>query len=476
MGLFSNFSLNKQEHPLTTGRTSGSSLTLADLQPVTEYLEALANGRMANLPTGGPAALSRLYGVLRKLPDAMRCSTIGQDRAIVILRRLDATLLQQASSSISLSGFLFDYEEVIALIRNITQDIESLTEAVAEASKMTTELAEEARDGHKALGEASTSVANMRQETNKTEASLDGIRSLMNDLTKSTGNINTLIAAVNGISDQTNLLALNASIEAARAGEAGRGFSVVADEVRKLAAQSKESVTEIRGQLTGIQGAVTNISGHFDDFGTSFHGMVGVVSQTHERTSSLQASFQKIAATIETLTGFTDEEEVSFATIGEYIRSMERLIGKIRDEALSCHAFIMDALHDMAKLRDDAITEAGTLDVKDVLTLAKTDDLLWLVRINEMLLNNGNPDPVQAGNPHICRLGKWHDGEGMKKFGSRAEFKALGDRHVQFHEHCADLIRAFLSKDTTKVRKLLPEAESLWKEIGQYIDTLKKAM
>ncbi len=136
-----------------------------------------------------------------------------------------STQLADASSEQAAS-----LEETVATLEELTSMIKLNSENAVQASKMSQETEEAAKEG---------------------DTEVRSLLVAMEEISSDSKKIEEIINVIDDIAFQTNLLALNASVEAARAGEQGKGFAVVAEAVRSLAQRSATAAKEITDLIKG---------------------------------------------------------------------------------------------------------------------------------------------------------------------------------------------------------------------------------
>ncbi|TBW57664.1 methyl-accepting chemotaxis protein [Marinobacter halodurans] len=154
-------------------------------------------------------------------------------------------------------------ESVSTQLSSIEQIVTAVTEMAAAANEVATNCVDTASISEQGLASTLSGKEVIKRSAASVETLGERIRSsneMIGELEKETGNINSILSAIQDIAEQTNLLALNAAIEAARAGEQGRGFAVVADEVRNLARRTQTSTEEVNQILGNLVRRTNDVS------------------------------------------------------------------------------------------------------------------------------------------------------------------------------------------------------------------------
>lgn len=154
------------------------------------------------------------------------------------------------------------------MLRSGEQQAKDIAEAGREVLKITEAINQVSRRIEDSKKVAKQSVENSTRGMTAVSASIDGIRSIQDNveetgkrirrLTEQSKQISEIVDLIADISERTSVLAINATVQATKAGAAGKGFKVVADSVQDLAHQASDATRRIGALINAIQ---TDIQG-----------------------------------------------------------------------------------------------------------------------------------------------------------------------------------------------------------------------
>jgi methyl-accepting chemotaxis protein len=259
------------------------------------------------------------------------------------VHHLDDTAAELASaigqSSRSSSATSQSASAMAAAVEQMSVGLDQMRDNTHTAQDIVGASTQHSEDGGRVIGAA---VADMH----KISTAVQQVADVISTLGEQTTRISTIVNVIREVADQTNLLALNAAIEAARAGEQGRGFAVVADEVRKLAERTAAATGEIATMIAAIQGSAQTAVGRMSEavkeanVGAQLAGDAGnSINAIRDGATRVAAAFQDIANAI-----------AEQSSAGQLIAQQVEQVARASDENSDAVSHTADAAHTLETL------------------------------------------------------------------------------------------------------------------------------
>ncbi|MBM7866081.1 HAMP domain-containing protein [Heliobacterium gestii] len=413
---------------------------------------------------------TEIVGMVRKSAEEMAASSeemaSSAQQVMTAVQDVARNIQEVAENAERGTEAALDASEVLLELSSLIQLAKNQAAIAADNSRLTLTAAER---GSETVAKSIDHMTAIKDKTNEAEA-------MMAELDRYSREINRMTETITAIAAQTNLLALNAAIEAARAGDAGRGFAVVADEVRKLAEESNRGAGEV-AELVGkvLESAAAAVTATQQSHSEAERG-AAVVQEAGEALYRILQAVQETEKAVDGIVTLTNEEVASsdriiglidsIATVVEGTAELAESVAAATEETSSGMETIAAATEEASAMAIELagavqkfkLPDAGALGAAELLEKAKSDHLLWKIRIQNMLKGYEQVNPEEVTSHHHCRLGKWYFTDD-NPFRNDPDFVALDGPHARVHEFALKAADAFGAGDREGAQRMLAELE-----------------
>ncbi|PJZ38171.1 methyl-accepting chemotaxis protein [Leptospira levettii] len=318
--------MNKRLHPIIELRDLFNKLSKGDLtnSVVIKYKDEI--GELSQDTNSFLLSLRKIVSEIQNMAQELASSS-GQ-----LAASSDNFSEGAQSTAASTEELSATVEEMSANMENIGSSIGIQNQNIYQFQLKIEELSTSVDRVAKDIDTAISQMSSITTQAREGEKSLDGMNLMIQNILKSSDEMNSIIALINEISEQTQLLALNAAIEAARAGEAGRGFAVVADEISKLSTKTASSIksiyemvsknsNELKGGALSIKSSTTIIQ--------DIIRSIGGVSQSMDKLQTTLSSQNEINRSVSENTIIVKKESDQIKLAADEQRSAVREITNV---------------------------------------------------------------------------------------------------------------------------------------------------
>ncbi|MES9945642.1 MAG: methyl-accepting chemotaxis protein [Candidatus Thiodiazotropha sp.] len=345
-------------------------------------------------------------------------------------------------------------EQVATAMNQMANCISDIAKNASVAEEATKAASTEAQSGCTIVKQTADAIQALADEVELAEKTILQVE-------QESVSIGSVLDVIKSIAEQTNLLALNAAIEAARAGEQGRGFAVVADEVRGLANRTHQSTGEIETMIqalqNGTQQAVSvmaagreNVDNRVLQASETLHSL----SEINKAIETINEMNTQIATAAEEQCSVVEEINLNITNISENSKQTSQNAKDTSETAndLGNLASDLQRVVQQFKFSGDSSFDFSS---------AKSAHLAWKARVRSFLDGKQSLTHAEAVSHHDCALGKWYYSEALSRYSEISEIHAIEEPHQQLHALIKEIISHMESGDTDRAEKLYNEIEPL---------------
>jgi len=346
-------------------------------------------------------------------------------------------------------------EELTASVRTIASSAEGAT---TEAERV----AERAIVGLEAANNAQLTMDDIGNSVRQSALKVDNLSQASKDIGK-------IVNDIEGIAKQTKLLALNATIEAARAGEAGKGFSVVANEVKNLSSQTADATENIKSRIENLLEGMTGIVSAMSEVEENVNQGKEVIDTSNQEMTNISQQTDVVNNHMQEITGILSQQLEASQEVSSGIST----IAKMSNQNVAKVIEVIEILEATETPIVETINELVAKGNKaSVIHVAKSDHLIWMRKLAQMLVGRASLDPNELADHHTCRLGKWYDNQNDKAFTSLPEWEQLITPHRAVHSSGIDAAKFYSDGNIKEAIECIKSATASSVEVLSLLDTI----
>lgn len=392
-------------------------------------------------------------------------------KAVMQISSLDLAMQHQTERIMDISRSIEKATEKIfgkaadgsRMTGNSNNQHEELTNNIIKVSEETEAVYRQIEDGQKEL----TAIRELSDRAITVSREMQGD---MNELFQVINRMSEIIAGINTISLQTNLLALNASVEASRAGEAGRGFAVVAKEIRELAEETQTMTNNMGDFVENMKVASRKSSKSADNTIQALGSMTDRIKnvwelneESQKSVSRVNESVSSIAAVSEEISSSMTEMENQIIDSTDFMRQVSHDLKQEIEPVVSIEATLDETVKKMGTMTEDAFFHLENREFASYMKSAISSHHTWLNNLHKMV-SEKKVIPLQLDSSK-CGFGHFYYAMTPQIPEVLPIWKALGDKHKNFHQFGASALYALNSGNYSEAEEIYRRAEQYSKEL-----------